>query len=113
MIEFDTATSFLTLLINKSYRKKLEVKLKGFQLHNKKIKTIFASKVLSSNPSPRFEKFCWPVMVVKLRKGQKILKKFEKVENFNKILLKLADINILRTISLSQEITRIPVSSLK
>ena len=48
MIGFDTATSsFLTLLINKSY---------------KKLK----------------KEFHWPVMVVKLRKGKKILKKFGK-----------------------------------
>ena len=49
---------------------------------------MFVSIVLSSNPSPRPEEFRWPVIVVKLRKGQnnKIL---EKIANLNKILLKL------------------------
>ena len=43
LIRFDTATfSILTLLINKSYRKKLKkAKLKRFELRNQKIQTIF------------------------------------------------------------------------
>ena len=40
----------------------------------KKLKTIFVSKVLSSNPSQIFEKFRRPVMVVKLKRT-KILEK--------------------------------------
>ena len=45
MIGFDTATSsFLTLLINKSYRKKLKAKLKNFQLRNKKSKPFLSRK---------------------------------------------------------------------
>ena len=52
---------------------------KTSQLRNEKnLKTFFVSKFLSSNPSARLEKKCWPVMVVKLRKGQKILKNLEK-----------------------------------
>ena len=90
MIAFDTATSsFLNLLINKSYRKKLtKAKIKSFQLRNKeKQKPFFVSKVLSSNPSPRLGKFRWPVMVFKLRKRQILKKKWE-IANFNKMLLK-------------------------
>ena len=76
MIGFDTATSsFLILLINKSYRKLKKAKLKSFELRKKKkSKPFFVSKILSSNPSPRLEKFRWPVMVVKLRKGQTLKK---------------------------------------
>ena len=45
MIGFDTAaSSFLTLLIKKSYREKLKAKLKSFQLCNKKFKTILSRK---------------------------------------------------------------------
>ena len=80
MIGFDTATStFLTLLINKSYRKKLK-KAKIKKVLNsaiKKSKLFLVSKVLSTNPSPRLEKFRWPVVLVKLRNGQKKLKKME------------------------------------
>ena len=73
MLGFDTATStFLTLLIKKTYRKNMKKAKKKFELCNIKSKPFFVTKVLPSNPSPRLEKFCWPVMVVKLRKGQKI-----------------------------------------
>ena len=73
-IGFDTATSsFLNLFINKSHRKKTEkAKLKALNSAIKKSKPFFVSKVLSSNPSPRLEKFRWPVMVVELTKEQKI-----------------------------------------
>ena len=64
-----------------------KTKTKSFQLRSKKrSKPSSVSKVLSGKPSPRFEKFRWPVMVVKLRKGKKII--FETISNFNKILLK-------------------------
>ena len=42
-------------------------------------------------------------MVVKLRKGQKILKNFGEFCKFKQNLAKVQDINILRTNSLSQE----------
>ena len=74
----------------------------------KKSKPFFVSKVLPSNPSPRLEKFRGPVMVVKLTKGQKILKKFEKNCKFKKNLDKFQDINNLRTISLYQETIQYP-----
>ena len=80
-------------------------KKKSFKLRNKKIKIIFVSKVLSNNPSPRLEKFRWPVMIVKLRKGQQKLKKFENA-NFNKILVKFKI--LIRILSLSQETIRYP-----
>ena len=72
----------------------------GFDTHRKKLKRakkvfnfkknsnrIRVSKILSINPSPRLEKFCWPVTAVKLRKGQKS-GKFLEIANFKKILLK-------------------------
>ena len=34
-------------------------------------KTFFVSGFLSCNPSGRLKKLRWPVMIVKLRKGQK------------------------------------------
>ena len=82
MIGFDTATSsFPTLLIYKSYRKKWKAK---FNFAIKKFKKpFFVSKGLSINPPPRLEKFCLPVMVVKLRKGQNI-EKFWKLQILTK-----------------------------
>ena len=70
-----------------------------FQLRSKKkFKTFFVSKVQSSNPSRRLEKFRWTVMVVKLRKRQKILKNFGKNCKFKQNLATIQDIDILRTI---------------
>ena len=69
----------ISSMIGFDTKKKLKgAKLKeGFQLRDEKSsKPTFVSKDPSINPSPRFEKFCWPVIVVKLRKGQKILKNF-------------------------------------
>ena len=43
---------------------------------------------MSSNPSARLEKLRWPVMIVKLRKGQKHSKILKTIANFNKMLLK-------------------------
>ena len=79
MMGFDSATSsFLALLVNKSYRKKQKKAiLKKFSTsHKKSSKTFVVSKVLSSNQSAGLRKFHWPKMVVKIRKGQKILKNF-------------------------------------
>ena len=80
MMGFGSATSsFQALLLNKSYRKteKGKIKTESCQLCSKKSsKPFFVSRVLSRNPSPRLKKFRWPVMVVKLRKGQKILNNF-------------------------------------
>ena len=78
MVGFDTAnSSFLTLLIinHKEKTEKGKIK-KDLNSEIKKQKRFFVSKVVSSNPSPRLEKFRWPVMITKLRKGQKTLKKF-------------------------------------
>ena len=72
MIGFDSETSsFLALLVNKSYRKKLtKAKFKKhFKFAVKKFKTVFFSKILSSNSSldtnrrknqkrTNFENFC-------------------------------------------------------
>ena len=70
MMRFDSAiSSFIALLVNKPYKKTEKGKIKKkFQLRSKKFTTIFVSKVLSGNPSPRLKEFCWPVMDVKLRK---------------------------------------------
>ena len=60
-----------------------KAKLKSFQFQRKNnSKPFFVLKVLSSNPTPRLQKFRWPVTVVKLRKGQKILKNFGKNRKF-------------------------------
>ena len=55
---------------------------------------------MSSNPSARIEKLGWPVMIVKLRKGQKFYKQFQ---NLSKSCKKICDIYIFRTISLSND----------
>ena len=77
MMGFDSATSsFLALLVNNSHRKLKKAKLKT-QVFNFAVENyFFVSKVLQSNLSPRPQKFRWPVMAVKLRKGQKKLKIF-------------------------------------
>ena len=104
MIRFDTYRKTLK-------RAKLE---KSFQLRNKKkFKTIFCPEVLSINPSPRLEKFCWPVIVVKLRKGQKIFKNFEKIAKFNEILLKFKTLKSYEPIDCFKRLSAFPVSSLK
>ena len=54
----------------------------------KMFKTIFVSRVMSSNPSARIEKLRWPVLIVKLRKGQKYSNILKTIANFNKVLLK-------------------------
>ena len=72
-----------------------EVKRKATRLRCENIQTIFVSGVMSSNSrdksnsgvmssnSARVEKLRWPVMIVKLRKGQKY-SKIVKTENFFK-----------------------------
>ena len=45
-------------------------------------KTIFVSGVMRSNPYAGLQKLRWPVMIVKLRKGQKIFKNFENTRKF-------------------------------
>ena len=47
-------------------------------------------------------------MIVKLRKGQKIFKKFENDCKFKQKLAKIQDNNIFKTISLSQESMQYP-----
>ena len=64
----------------------LKEKLPDFAV--KPSKLFFVSGVMSGNPSARLEKLRWPVMIVKLRKGQKYSKILKTVANFNKILLK-------------------------
>ena len=80
-------SSFLALLVNKSNRKQIS-KLakhfkiyKSFQISQKCSKLFSVSGVKSSNPSARLEKLRWPVMIVKLKKGQ-IFKKFENNPKF-------------------------------
>ena len=96
MMGFDSATSsFLALLVNhKEKTAKGKIKNKSFQLRRKKSKTNFGLEI---KPSPRHKKFRWPVMVVKLRKRQKLWKILETIANFNKTLLKFK-ILISRTI---------------
>ena len=62
---------------------------------------------MSSNPSARIEKLCWPVMIAKLKNKDKILKHFEnnrKIKNLAKIQV----IKIFKTTSLSQETFQYP-----
>ena len=94
MMRFDSTTStFLNLLVTKSYRKKLKVrnskeKFPHFAVKYR-FKIILCLWIFSCNPSARFEKLRWPVRIVKLRKEQKYSKIFRTVANFNKILQKL------------------------
>ena len=77
---FDSATfSFLALLVNKSknwYFKKLQIiakfKKKLVYFPVKIFKFIYCLCIMTRNPSARLEKLHGPVMIVKLRKGQKI-----------------------------------------
>ena len=64
----------------------LKEKLPDFSV--KMFETILVSGVMSINPSARLEKLRWPVMIVKLRKGQKYSKILKTIAKFNKILLK-------------------------
>ena len=54
----------------------------GFDSATSRFLASLVSKVLSSKPSPRLEKFRWPVMVVKIRKRQKILNNFGNTYKF-------------------------------
>ena len=72
----------------------------------KMCKTIlFVSEVLSCNPSARLEKFCWPVMIVKLRKGRKYPKILKTIRNFYKILQKS-----LKSFHCLMRLSSIPIS---
>ena len=85
MIGFDSATfSFLALLVKKSNRKKWrKTKFKKFpDLAIKDFKTIFVTGVPSSNISAKLKKFRWPVVIVKLIKGQ-IFKNNRKIQQKN------------------------------
>ena len=74
-MRFDSTTSsFLNLLVTKPYKKKTEStkfqrKVSIFR-SKKMFKKRFLSGFLSCNPSERLDKLRWPVMIVKLRKGQ-------------------------------------------
>ena len=66
-MRFDSTTSsFLNLLVTKSFKK---MKVQNSKKTVKK--TFFVSAFLSCNPSARLKNLRWPVMIVKLRKGQK------------------------------------------
>ena len=52
-------------------------------------KNIFVSGFFSCNPSARLQKLRWPVMIIKLRKGQKYSNIFRTIANFDKILQKV------------------------
>ena len=85
MMGLDPAiSSFLASLVNKSYRKAEESKIKkGFNVVVKTSSKPFSvSKILSLYWSPRLEKFRWPVIVVKLRKGQKNLETIANLTKF-------------------------------
>ena len=78
-----------------------------FRFRSKKAQNqLFVPEVLSNNPSPRRKKFRWPVFVVELRKWKKHRKVLKTIANVN--LTTIQYINILRTISLSQETTQYP-----
>ena len=66
------------------------------------------SKLLSNNPNLTPQKFRRPVMVVHLRKGQKIFKNFANNCKFKQNLAKIRNFIILRTISFSQETIQYP-----
>ena len=70
----------------------------------KMFRIIFVSGVKSSNPSARLEKLCWPVMIVKLRKGQKCLI-LKTIANYNKILPKKRYQNLQNKIIVSRDHT--------
>ena len=74
---------------------------------NKSSRPFFVSGVLSCNTSARFEKLRWPVMIVKLRIGEKYSKNFENSRKFQQNLAKIRDIKLLHSppkpILLSQE----------
>ena len=59
---------------------------------NKRSRPFFVSGVLSCNTSARFEKLRWPVMIVKLRTGEKYSKNFENGRKFHQNLAKIRDI---------------------
>ena len=70
------SSSFLASLKIKSHSKKKQesVKLKKvsrFRSGKKYSRPVFFFGFLSSNPSASLKKCRWPVMIVKLRKGQK------------------------------------------
>ena len=66
-----------------------------------------------SKSSARPEKLPWPLMIAKLRKGQKYLKILKRVENFNKILLKFKILKSSKPFHCLKRLSGIPVSSLK
>ena len=114
---FDSATyRFLALLIIKSYRKteSTELKKKSFHISQKKrSKPFFVSGVQPCNQSARHQKFCWPIMNVKLRKGQKYSKILKTIANFNKILQKFVILKSSEPFHCLNRLSSIPISSLK
>ena len=65
---------------------------------------------MSSNPSARLEKLRWPVMIVKLRKGQKHSKILKTIANFNKILLKANALKTLEPFHCLKKLSSITIS---
>ena len=71
----------------------------------------FVSGVMSSNPSAGLEKLRWPVMIVKLRKGQKHSKTLKTIANLNKILLKFKILKSSKPFHCLKTLSSIPISS--
>ena len=79
----------------------------------KMFKTIFVSGIMSSNPTAGLEKLRWPVMTVKLRKGQKYLKIMKTIANFNKIVRKYKILKVSQPFHCLKRLYNIPISSFK
>ena len=81
-----------------------KLKKKASGIHIKNVQNcFFSSAVMSKNPYARLEKLCLPVMIVKLRKGQKYTEILKTVANFIKFLLKLKILKSSKPFFLSQE----------
>ena len=114
--------NFLALLVNKS-NKKLILKICKILQNLKKAakfrsencsKPFLTSGVMSSNRSATLEKLRLPVMIVKLRDGQKYSKILITITKFNEILLKFKIKKIFKkSLHCLKILSSIPISSLK
>ena len=68
---------------------------------------------MSSNPPSGLEKLRWPVVIVKIRKGQKYSKILKTTANFNKILQKFNILKSSKQIYCLNRLPSIPISSLE
>ena len=89
----------------------LEEKLPDF-VPVKCSKLFFVSGVKSSNPSAILEKLRCPVMIVKLRKGQKNSQNLKTIANF-KILLKFKILKSSKPFHCLKRLSSSPISSFK